>query len=1181
VRSVKRSGIYNRIWIPAACLLIFLLGFVSMKNLLSRSLALEQVARCGIEEHIHTQDCYKDNRLICPKIAHSHTENCYLVLLKDNDINLLLSHVEALPDRSLESLIGQTVDNALLYNHDLTSPMAEGEIPLPASPAAINETVEEYDIQPQVVLNENLYKSIGSDGQIPTEEGGASYYASSGLLQSEQSEVPYETPPQQLAVGQGSAGTLSLDDPVSTGNGNANYYVYLDGSWRTVGTLGFSYARSGTRYYARETTTEILSLYNQALGVALTESDLHLRYATSANASSYSWTDATFSGSYTYFGNNYSRQSDARKAKYVRLVDGNDDPLAFYTVTLEFPDNTEEIYYVRAGDTIKLPDMYAWQVDGREYAGGSEVEIQAQTTFTARETNGKFYMVYNVNFPASVSGVSFTTRPTMQGMAETTATDIFDEGNGTRIRNVSQQEVTGRVTSNNYGLNRVVRFAGWQIEGTDIILSPNSAVSWEELKAYAGTGNWLSLVGVWEYRAQQTVSFYIRYDSVAVDKEGNITNQDSNLYTPELHAAFVGGEDAGDLSVSALNNLYAIADTTADNSYGADQEIRALYGNNSGIWLTSFPRDEDVFEQLKNYATNLEVEGETVSVSDLNPNGYAIRWYVFKCQDDAWHIDGKLVKKQGFLNVTKHFAGNHEAIAAAQEGFYMEAYDDDGDHDWYLYITEPEVVPGDGNVMLPTSVSGNTYTWHMGEVEYDELWTITEFPGETIWDNMVCHSSYRVIDGYNNQNQSGDGTEVQVHGVTYATDMGDAQALRVEFTNIYHTTDSIIIKKEDAATSNPLDGAVFTLAQNGEVLKFSYDPDADRYIYDEYGSVTELTGNGYYELVIEGFSYENGPVEVREIRAPDGYTPVESIWLGENEDGEIEILSATDMASYENGLLVIKNSTDSTFVSVSKQWLCPGEEWQDVTVMLLANGQPVTALIPGVEPTVVLSAGNGYTHVWQDLPEYANGQLIVWSVREIQIGNEPCLADHSFVNWLVDYNVQSVFDEFGDQIGTSVTVTNDTRRTLLRLVKTNMGGGLRLEGATFVLEHLLDNGSVDGSFIVRTGTTAEDGTITFDNLKYGRYRLTEIEAPDGYVDLNTPIYLTIEQDGTVIVEPHNYAEAGSTAFSIVVKNQPENPLPETGGIGTGLHIALGLALMLMSLGGILFRHRRKGGYPSG
>lgn len=1167
---------------PAACLLIFLLGFISLRNLFVQSLALEQQARCGMEEHIHGEDCYREEKLVCSKAEHTHTENCYLVLLKDNDINVLLNYVQRQPDNSLESLIGQTVDSALLYNHDLTAPMAEGE-QLPVSVATINETIVENDIQPQVTFNEDLYKTTAaSDGQLPDDPSGEQGSTEEmGIVQAALSRIGSTQSGQTQTGISSSVSPMSLDDPVSTGTYQANYYVYLDGAWRTVGTMEFAVQYTNRRYTARQETLDILTLYNQSLGTTLAEEDLNLIYATSANAASYSWTNATQSGNYTYFGTNYSRQSTARNAKYIRLVDANGDPLAFYTVTYEYPDGTQQVQYLRSGDTVVLPEEYNWATGDAEYAGGSEVEIYAATTFTAQEADGNFRIAYDVNFPTSISGVTVETEPTLMGLAQTEITDVLEGETDTRVRNVSLQEVRGSVNSSGYGLSRVVYFAGWQIEGTDTILSPNSTVTWQELQAYADGGSRLKLTGVWEYNAVQTVSFYIRYDSVAVDTEGNITNQDSNLYTPELFAAHVGGEDAKTLSVSALNNLYAIADTTSDNSYGADQKIRALYGNNTGIWLTSFPNDEDVFELLKNYATNLEVEGETVSVYDLNANAYAIRWYVFKCQDDAWHVDGRLVKKEGFLDVTKHFAGNQEAVALAKEGFYMEAYDDDGDHSYLLYITEPETAAQDGTVLVPSSSDGTTYTWHIGEVEYDELWIVREYPQQSTLRDMVVHSSYRVIDGYNNQNQSGDGTEVQVHGVTYATDMGDAQALRVEFTNIYHTTNSIIIKKEDAATGSPLGGAVFTLMQNGQALHFTYDADAERYLYDPYGGVTELTGNGYYELVIEGFSYDNGPVEVQELQAPEGYTPVESIQLGLLDDGTVGILNETTMAEYDNGLLVVKNSTDSTFVSVAKQWLCPEEEQQPVTVQLLANGQPVTALIPGVEPSVVLELDNGYTAVWQDLPEYANGEKIVWSVRETHVGNEPCLSDFTFANWLVDYNQETVYDAYGEAVGTAFTVTNDTRRTMLRVIKTNMGGGIRLKGAVFTLEQLLSDGSADPDFIVRTGTTAEDGTLTFDNLKYGFYRLTEIQSPSGHLEMTTPIYLTIEQDGTVTVQSHPYAESGTTAFTIHIKNQPESPLPSTGGRGTGLHIALGLVLMFLSMGGILFRHRKKGGFLTG
>ena len=91
---MKRSGIYNRIWLPVLLLLTSLLAWSAVRGMKVHALALEQEARCGIEVHTHGEGCYRGSSLSCTKAVHTHTRNCYLVLLKDNDINNLLSQVE-------------------------------------------------------------------------------------------------------------------------------------------------------------------------------------------------------------------------------------------------------------------------------------------------------------------------------------------------------------------------------------------------------------------------------------------------------------------------------------------------------------------------------------------------------------------------------------------------------------------------------------------------------------------------------------------------------------------------------------------------------------------------------------------------------------------------------------------------------------------------------------------------------------------------------------------------------------------------------------------------------------------------------------------------------------------------------------------------------------------------------
>ena len=638
----------------------------------------------------------------------------------------------------------------------------------------------------------------------------------------------------------------------------------------------------------------------------------------------------------------------------------------------------------------------------------------------------------------------------------------------------------------------------------------------------------------------------------------------------------MGGTDAATLSVNELNDKYYIADTTTDNSFGADQRIRALYGEQPGIWLQSFPDDGDIFEKLKTYAQNrqLEVDGEPVAPEDLHADAYAIRWYVFKAQSDAWHVDGRLVKKQGLVYVKKSFAGNQDGVALAKQDFSITAANAAGTKRHTLTLEQAD------NYDWTT----DTYLWEVDGLDYGEPWTITEHTYDLLNNpggiNYHGYAEYSVIDAFNQQNKNGADTTVDIIGQTYALDAGTDQIMRVEFTNVYHTSDSIIIKKEDARTGNPLAGATFQLLQNESPLTFTYDSVKNQYIYDPSGSITELSGSttGYYELVISGFSYDAGSVVVQELHPPSGYTPIENITIGYLTDpdtgqptDEVGLLSTSPLASYHDGLLIIENTTENTSVTVSKQWLCPEADWADVTVQLLANGQLVSSLIPGVEPTVLLTSANGYRATWSGLPAYANGAPITWSVRETKIGTENCKPDFSFANWLVTYSDPTYTkDGSGTITNTAFTIQNDTRRTLLRLTKTNLSGSLRLSGASFTLHHLVSDGSggyaVSSTFVPRNATTGDDGTLTFDNLLYGYYRLTETSAPKDYKRIVDPIYLTIREDGSVVVDDHAFAQSSSVAYSILVRNQINGvPLPMTGGSGPGGYYTLGTLLMLGAL----------------
>lgn len=1114
------------------------------------AVALEQELRCGIEEHIHTDACYSGDFLTCPKQAHAHDGNCYIVLLDDNNINGILTMLDNTESRSLEYVISDVMSTALTYNDDLNRPddTLEGEIGegsvgetlllSGSTVAAMNETISQEESLPDIVLNEKI-------NTINT-------------LSSEDMSTGNTPTIQPLAIG---------DDPVDD-EYIANIYVYLDKKWTCIGSLEFTTARSGTRYTSSLPTADILELVNGALGTSYTYSAIDV--AVSPNETTgYSVNGLGIERTTTTIGYRQTSSSVASATKYVRIITENGSASAttpaFYTVTLTYPNGVVDKSIYPSGTTITLPaGNYEWVAGDAVYAAEQQVTITDTITFVAREMT-HVDIHYDVNFPTSITGVTVPTKPTLAGLTTTTVTDGVDKPSSAVIRNVSQQSVDGNVNGNTTGLSRVVQFKGWRLGDTDVILQPNTTLVWEELVQYATAGE-IELNAIWEYNALQTATFFIRFDSVAVDTEGNITGQDQNKYTNELFSAYVGGVDTS-LGVDTLQNRYRIADTTSDNSFGADQKIRALYGEKSeGVWLTAFPNDDYIFEELKQYANTgyLSVDGVPVKAEDLNHKAYAIRWYVFKCQSDAWHIDGKLVKKEGLIHVYKTFAGNKELIEEAKQDFYIDAHDITAGTNTTLDMT---------NYKTHNDVT-DTYMWEITNVDYGELWEITEHPHifSDIHVEFSTYSEYTVMDADGDQSISGSGTSLTVKGMTYALDEGTDEVLRAAFTNIYNKSDSIIIKKQDSRTGESIGGATFRLLQNGKELSFRYDDTTGSYIFDQTnGTHTVLSGtsNGYFEISIEDFSYDLGPIVIQEVTPPVGYTPIGSIEIGYTDDQKtIGILSGnSDLIRYNSGILIIGNSTESSSVIAKKAWDCPETEWQDVTVQLLANGKLVTTVVAGVAPQVVLTEENNWSHTWENLPVYVNGEKINWSIKETRIGSEQCKADGSFVNWLASYElpVHST-DEDGNEV-TLLTVTNTTKRVMLRLTKTDIGKTVQLSGASFLLEVVDKDGNPQIAEVSKSATTGENGTLVFDNMKAGvRYRLTETVAPTGYLPIGEYIYFTINEDGSVAVEDSYYASAGNTAYNITVRNAPGLELPVSGGLGSGMFYAVGLLLCSLALG---------------
>lgn len=1328
--AVRIKRLFYKLILTAVFVLLAVLTVAGNTGL--TALSLDQQVRCGLPEHIHTEACYLDGVLLCKQKAHTHTENCYLVLLQDNDINWLLQTIDDTGQKSLEGVLDSAMGQALVLNDAFT----DSSPPLTLTGqdiSSLNDTITDNQIEPSVVLNENLMAdstlnytpSVLAVGDSPSTstravnfyillDGKITLIGSNTLTNSNPDYIPYadvvneyrdavvtdlttgninstyyfryNTNGNISAISGFNTGATYSNSRVRFGNVNSARYVILStrsgSAWNptytpvefftvtldysnsgktqanqilyvqsgqnsglTLSTEFMWYDADGTPVSAMpENITETTTLYaypkeytavfrdenGNQLGPSYTGIPVNgslsvtLPSLAGTKREGWFWVQAGTDGSVYY-------ESDGTQIVYIT---GNTTFVATpnkYTVTLITDTGQTVLHTVSYRGSLildNLPDGWGWEAaDGARYSPGDQIgPITGDLIFTAVTRTVDVY--YDVNFPSgAVSSVDSV--PTIYGTNSATTTQKASGGKPLTMLDLTSRTARRQISSSNKE-SVTYFFKGWQPMGSDIILPPDTTISWSDLQGYVDTNDQVRFQGVWVEGARLTsATFFVRFDSAAVDVGGNITSQPVENYTPEVFNTYVGGIDSS-WSDSQIKQAYEIADTTADNSYTADQAIRALYGEKAnGMWLYDFPSDDYIFAYLKDYLADnpgkqLTYEGEVVDPDQLNHDYYAIRWYVCKLEGSSWHIDGKVYKKEGNVTIDKLFGGDDTVLQAEKDGFYIVAengtldangefvpYDPDDSHfKEYLLVVNQNGADAlhrlypDAQVLIFDSETDGShhYEWVIEGVELGECWHIEEFPVEI--PGYSCYAEYSVYDTDGEHSFIAEyGTRASMVGKTFALDEDPDQGLMVDFRNYYYPIETILIKKEDAKTGRPIGGAAFELWQNGNRLSFNYNEDTGQYERDESGngSFTQIVtaSDGFSIISTTGFSYDYGDVVVKEVMPPGGYDPAPDITLGLDDTGQVVIKDVAGKPPDEwpqiaevptaEALVVKDHTAEYISITVEKIWNT-NTPADSVVVVLQANGQHAAALFPGMaDAQVTLNAGNLWTTTWTDLPRYANGQVVQWSVKEIVVGGKPTLADGiTFANWIVTYSpgVGTDADNDGDIDHWKFTVTNTQRR--LQMILTKVGtDGVLLPGSVFTLQQVeLADGvwqPVAGA-AVNTQTTDANGMLTFDNLTADvYYRLEEKQSTDGYFIGLTPTILTMDGDGNIkrILADGTEAQLEDPVlkitrpYNIQVINIKMTVLPETGGPGTYQYTCGGMLLLILAIAMLLYKRKRR------
>lgn len=936
------------------------------------------------------------------------------------------------------------------------------------------------------------------------------------------------------------------------------------------------------------------------------------------------------------------------------------------TVTVKYINGTIEYVEVVKGKKYTLGSNLKWKVGDQTELTDGGTEITVNNDIIVEESN-QITIIYTVDTSTNATGLSADYKydgiavPTVQG--SNTYTTIITYNDGTTVENLSDKYVTPYNSSATLSKDRkVLEFTGWKESKNSTIITAGATLSWNELYNYAQNGE-INLNTAWNtYKNYQYVNFYVNYKSQALDTDGSVSGQPTDNFTPSLWASYVGNAETE-------QNQTPIAGS-ADNSYIANKQIRELEGDkgNGSRYIYSIPSDEYIFSQLKNYASKLSIQGESIDVDQLDTDYFEVRWYVFKLQSDCWHIDGRLVRKEGKMVINKTFTGSKNAIEAVT-GYSFET-NTSSDSNYYIEMQGGETTTNLYLKDAKTLVNGTTtdekgvttyiltYTWEV-TVSYginytisEKNYSVTNYSTDTVYNiNDPEMTRYKKVfnpDGtyyyekdeetgefitiYTNQSKGSTTSDTAtIKGINnYASDIIGAgekidynKLIKINFTNTYAPTSAITIKKEDSITNNGLANAQFSIYEvnNGNIdtnspLKFNYNESIYNYTTDESG-ITVLTSPTGGAIIIDGLP-TGKTYKLVEISVPEGYDGKSSVEveLTTKEDGSgnsivVPVITKGTGNGYDENkkVLEIDNASKLTSVKLTKRWQedVPEEYIKDVIVELYLNNMPISNYtldydLNGdgkvdsndvVAKQVTLNQSNGWTYTWNNLPLYIDGSKAIYSVREVKIGTLDAVTAGEYDSTTGTWSSSDAYSQYRAQTTPQVEKIENNEVTevsfelinSIHLIRININKisplGNALQGATFQIQKIDDNGNIDSEFTTVTKTTSEDGNLSFVDLEYDtKYMITETVAPERYYLDKTPIYVIInkgenEKDTLTIYKDNTFSEVAEegdyeyvslneTSDTLNIVNVSHIQMPKAGGCGVYIFYILGIALMASS-----------------
>ena len=155
-----------------------------------------------------------------------------------------------------------------------------------------------------------------------------------------------------------------------------------------------------------------------------------------------------------------------------------------------------------------------------------------------------------------------------------------------------------------------------------------------------------------------------------------------------------------------------------------------------------------------------------------------------------------------------------------------------------------------------------------------------------------------------------------------------------------------------------------------------------------------------------------------------------------------------------------------------------------------------------------------------------------------------------------EYEVKEIIgNEQGQMTTEQITVTYVYKKVVgsIEITKVDKNDNSKvIEGAVFKIEKIDTSGNIDTEFEAKEMTTGSNGKVLFEGLEVGKYRVTEIKAPENYELQKESIEVEVTKENRDI--------------KLVAENELKLILPETGSINyTAIFAISGLLIISVSI----------------